>query len=315
MLSLVKSKDLTATKLYSGDGSAVQSVDMNVDLSSGKGFAIVGTRSSVGYVPYSAAIPFGSVQTGNVLKGESNVSAGGSQTTEGFSTTTFNKSGDDYVAVALSYGDNNIKASGWGFSSVADPSFVPGSTQTITHNLGSTPEAIWIWSYVDDGSGLKSWHHRWHSGTGYVYLDGYDATTGSPSAPPGSAQPFNITSTTFDISGELTQDGGSGYSQYYALVFGDGSYINCGSFTGNATVSIGWQPKAVIFYRNALTNEMWNYIDVRDVLGDNTGDLSTTWTPSTSSSVRTDNKIVPSSTGFTAANLNPSLGYNYIAIR
>ena len=316
MLSLSEAKDVTSTKLYSGDGSVPQSVDMNVDLSSGKGFAIVGSRTNVAIQPFSAVGPFGSVNSGNVLKGESSVQTTISGTVDGFSTSTFRTIGDDFVAVAVSYGNNNVKPCDWGFSSVVNPSFVPGSTQTITHNLGSVPEAIWIWSYLDDGSGPKSWHHRWHSGTGYVYLDGYNQPSGTSSPPPGSAQPFNLTSTTFDVSGELTQDGVSGnLSQYFAIVYGDGNYVYCGGFTGNATVPIGWQPKVVIFYRDALANEMYNYIDVRDALGDNSSDLSTVWSPNTSDTFRTDDKITPNSTGFVSANLTSSQIYKYIAIR
>ena len=315
MLSLARSKDLTATKLYTGDGSLNQSVEMNVDTSSGKGFAIVGTRASSLYVPYTSIVGFGYSPVGNTLKGASNFTSGGSQTTDGFSTDTFNGAGDDYVAVALSYGQNNIGVSGWGFSSVADPSFVPGSTQTVAHNLGSVPEAMWIWSSLDDGSGTKLWHWRWHSGTGYVYYDG------DPSDPPVTSQPFNLTSTTFDVSGELTQDGGSGYSNYYALLFGNGSYVSCGDFTGNGTVSVGWQPKVVIFYPEptyGILNKMYNYIDVRDALGDNSSDLSTVWSDNTSDTFRTDDKITLSPTGFTLANLPSPLDqfdYHYIAIR
>lgn len=317
MLSLARSKDLTSTKLYTGDGSLYQSVDMNVDTSSGKGFAIVGTRASSLYVPYTSTVGYGYSPIGNTLKGASNFASTGFQTTDGFTTGTFNKAGDDYVAVALSYGQNNIGSSDWGFSSVADPSFVPGSTQTVSHNLGSVPEAMWIWSSLDDGSGTKLWHWRWHSGSGFVYYDG------DPSDPPvtNTDQPFNLTSTTFDVRGQLTQDGGSGYSTYYALLFGNGSYVRCGNFpnTGGGTVSVGWQPKVVIFYRQALgVNVMYNYIDVRDALGDNSSDLSTVWSPNTNDTFRTDDKITLSSTGFTLANLPYPLDqvdYHYIAIR
>jgi len=314
MLSLVRSKDLTATKLYTGDGNTYRSVDMNVDLSSAKGIAIVGTRAgSNTYLARSAALNFGTV--GNTLKGDSNLQIIGSGTTDGFQTfITLNQLNYDYVAVALSYGQSNVGTSYWGFSSVADPSFVPGSTQTISHNLGSVPEAMWIWSSLYDGSNTQHWHWKWHSGTGFVYYDG------DPSDPPvtNTDQPFNLTSTTFDVRGQLTQDGGSGYSNYYALLFGNGNYVSCGGFTGNGTVSVGWQPKVVIFYPEptyGILNKMYNYIDVRDALGDNSSDLSTVWSPNTSDTFRTDDKITPNSTGFVSANLTSSQIYKYIAIR
>lgn len=314
MLSLARSKDLTSTKLYTGDSNYLQSVDMNVDLSSGNGFAIVGARAGSTYLnSYSEAISFGS--NGNTLKGPSHLQLSGSGTADGIDVySVTNLTGYSYVAVALSYSQSNIGTSYWGFSSVADPSFVPGSTQTVSHNLGSVPEAMWIWSSLDDGSGTQLWHWRWHSGTGFVYYDG------DPSDPPvtNSDQPFNLTSTTFDIRGQLTQDGGSGYSNYYALLFGNGNYVSCGDFTGNGTVSVGWQPKMVIFYRKPspiILNKMYNYIDVRDALGDNSSDLSTVWSPNLSDTFRTDDKIIPSSTGFTSANLGLADAYNYIAIR
>lgn len=316
LLSLVKSKDLTANALYRGEGFTHE-VDLNVNLTPGMGWGFVCDRYNSGW---ANVINVGGSLTGNLLSGESQITAGGFGSIDGITVSgPFYPDilNDYYVAFGISKGGSSTTLQDWGYSSIADPSFVPGSTQTITHNLGVVPEAMWIWSYAGSGT-PKRWHHRWHSGTGYVYLDGYDYQTGNYSPPPGTSQPFNLTSTTFDISGELTQvGGGGGYSEYNAILYGNGQYVYCGSFSGAGSVSVGWQPHTVIFYpATAGANVMWNYIKSRDDLGNNTGDYSTTWTPDAASSPdlkRTDDKIIPSSTGFTVSGLTGN--HNYIAIR
>lgn len=316
MLSLTRSKDLTGNAIYTGNGGT-QEIDLNVDLAtpSPDGFAVIANRDNTGW---ANIVGVANSFTGNSLSGESQITLGGSLTTSGVlvaGTTYPNQSTKKYVTFGVTVGNTGASLANWGFSTIADPSFVPGSTQTISHNLGVVPEAMWIWSYVQ--SSPKRWHHRWHSGTGYVQLEGYDYNTGSPSPPPGTTQPFNLTSTTFDIAGELTQEGGGGgYSQYYAVLYGNGQYVSCGGFTGAGAVSLGWEPQVVLFYESSTgLNTTYNYIKSRDILGNNSGDYSTTWTPAASGTtpLRTDDKIIPSSTGFTVAGLTG--GYNYIAIR
>tara|TARA_Y100001973_G_C5182840_1_gene325952 strand:- start:60 stop:1991 length:1932 start_codon:yes stop_codon:yes gene_type:complete len=147
-----------------------------------------------------------------------------------------------------------------------------GSTQSIAHNLGSTPGAMIVKRY--DGSEDWDMLHMYNGGQAY-----YMQINGSTSArlPDSSGELWggqNPTATHFTVGGHgRTNFSGWEYIAYLFAdddqIFGeneDQSIIKCGTFntdgSGNATVNLGWEPDWLMVKRYDSSSS-WSIWDTR----------------------------------------------------
>ena len=202
-----------------------------------------------------------------------------------------------------------------------------GTTNTISHSLGSTPGCI----IIKRTNGASSWpvyHRSLTSISNNLFLNTTAAETYQ-------AQFSSVSSTDFVISG-----GGAAYNQsggtYVAYLFahdaggfgtaGTDNVISCGSYTGNGTgnnpVTLGYEPQFIII-KNASATASWALQDVMRGMSNSTNNADYTLFPNLSNAEQassTDTHIYPTATGFV---LNSASGtynnnaqtYIYIAIR
>jgi len=193
-----------------------------------------------------------------------------------------------------------------------------GSTQTISHNLGSVPGTI----IVKRTSGTSSWfvYHRSLGANAAVFLNNTNpADTGVPNYWNGTAP----TSTQFTV-GDFISVSGSTYVAYlfahdaggFGLTGAD-NVISCGSFTtdgsGTATVSLGYEPQWLLWKRSDSTS---NWLLLDNMRSWNVGGNDSLLRPNTSDVESTgSNYGFPTATGFYMENMVASATYIYIAIR
>jgi hypothetical protein len=200
-----------------------------------------------------------------------------------------------------------------------------GSTQTISHNLGSVPGCIMV--KKTSGSSTYGWfvYHRGLSANQNLLLNTTDAVgyvNGLCATTP--------TSTTFsvDSTADINASGGT----YVAYLFahdaggfgqtGNDNVISCGSYTGNGSttgpvVTLGYEPQWIMV-KNASATTDWVILDTMRglVVGGTDRELNPNQSGAESGAVY----ITPTATGF---QLNTTNGaYNasgntfiYVAIR
>jgi hypothetical protein len=193
------------------------------------------------------------------------------------------------------------------------------SSLTVNHNLGSEPGCIII---------------KWTSGTGYGWYVYHREMSGTPQA---SCMTLNGTGAAFYLDGDAsnpwiipsstnfqvaTTDGGANASgeSYVAYLFahnaggfgltGTDNVISCGSFTGNTTVNLGYEPQWILL-KNSGASENWYIQDVArgwPVSGD-----AKVLYPNLNAVEGDTNQIYPNATGFST--LIGGGTYIYVAIR
>ena len=235
--------------------------------------------------------------------------------TNGFSTGTTNG-----FSINLA-GDSNIA---WTFRK--QPKFfdvvtwtATGSTQTISHNLGSVPGCI----IVKRTSASAAWYvyHQSLGANAAIILNNTNpADTGVPNYWNGTSP----TSTQFTVGDYVSATG----STYVAYIFahnaggfgltGSDNVITCGSFTtdgsGAATISLGYEPQWVITKRTDGVSD-WQISDTMR------GASLTSYGPLNANNANAEDSgtgtflMAPSATGASFANLGASRTFIYIAIR
>ena len=198
-----------------------------------------------------------------------------------------------------------------------------GSTQAITHDLGSAPGCVIVKNITTSGSWIV-WHRGLSSGY-YIQLNGTGAQDNLNATRRfgNNSATVDPTSTTITV-GDLINTSGDTWV-YYAFAHDAGGFgltgsdnvISCGSAsaTGVTAVSLGYEPQFCMLKKSSgiggwfMTDTMrgWNMqgdVDVRANVADAETD-------------RTGSGWFPSATGFTfdSAQLNGSGDYIYIAIR
>ena len=160
--------------------------------------------------------------------------------TDGFTVGT--NFGFDVNQVGRNYG---------AFSFVSAPNFFDvveytgdgNLSQTISHNLGTTPGMIW----VKRDNNAYNWT-CYHSGIGngkalFLNNDSY------PTNEPGAWNQTDPTSTEFTVGSDSTVNAsGASYSAY--LFAEDSNLIKCGSYTGDGSnshaINVGFEPQLVL---------------------------------------------------------------------
>jgi len=202
-----------------------------------------------------------------------------------------------------------------------------GAVQNIAHNLGSVPGCIIIKAFAGTSSGTRYWavYHRSNGETKYQELNSTNsaftnANYWDNTAPTstqftiGSAADLNASGNTFVAYLFAHDAGGFGLT-------GTDNVISCGSFTtdgsGNATVSLGYEPQWVLWKRSdSSTGGNWRIVDaMRGMAYASQGDNSLY--PNLTDIEDGGNVLNPTATGFIVQNGTTfgSANYIYIAIR
>jgi len=243
------------------------------------------------------------------------------------SLTAFNENGFS-VGAATGVGVNGTNYMSYTFRK--QPKFFDivtytgnGGVQTINHNLGSTPGAIWI---KRTDSGVPGWicYHESIGNASYVSLNGTTtvATTAWNSTSP--------TATNFTL-GNLAASNASGGS-FIAYLFannaggfgasGTDNIITCGMYTGTGvsgnSVNLGYEPQYVMIRRYDAAGSWYFFDNIRPF--SNTATSYFLANTTAASATATPPGIAPTATGFvlptTSTIYNASGGtYSYIAIR
>ena len=147
-----------------------------------------------------------------------------------------------------------------------------GTTQNISHNLGSVPGMI----IVKKTSALGDWA-VWHRGLTsgrFIYLDLTlaEQTAGATATFGNNTVTVDPTSSVFTIgsSGDVNTNGATYVAYIYAHnaggfgLAGTDNVISCGSFvsaTAGTTVSLGYEPQWVIVKQSSAAGDDWHIID------------------------------------------------------
>ena len=251
---------------------------------------------------------------------------------EGASTglTSFSSNGFTVGDNAITNGNNSEYVS-WTFRKA--PKFFDivtytgnGSTQNISHSLGSVPGMVIIKTLGSLGSDWFVWH-RGVGNTGYLVLNGTAAKANYSNW-------LNPTSTTISLQNDSTNVNGESFVAYFFAHndSGDGGFgpdgdqdiIKCGSYTGNGSstgtvVNLGFEPQLLIIKRAVGGTGPWAVADsMRGVTAD--GEISLLrWNASTAEATGVS-RVGFTSTGFQLKNSDSDFNNNgdtyiYMAIR
>ena len=317
-------EDVFSTYLYTGNGST-QTITNGIDLAGKGGLTWIKQRS---ISQYHALID--TARGNNSLS--SNVTAG--QAALGTLFSGFTSSG---FTLGPDNGSNflngtDITYASWTFRK--QPKFFDvvtytgnGTSQTINHNLGSTPGFI----ICKSTTSARNWlvYHKSLGATQFLQLDTTIAAT-TASTPWNNTAP---TSTTFTVGSSLA--GNENGQTFVAYLFADNAggfgltgtdnVISCGSYTGNGsasgpTVTLGYEPQWVLIKKATGTADNWILFD--NMRGMPVGAASDFWLfPNSSAAEATGNTfIAPTATGFYLESSNSMVNqssqtYIYIAIR
>jgi len=314
-----------STYLYTGNGST-QTITNGVDLSTKGG--LVWTKGRAGTASHrlvDTSRGVSQILFSNLTNAQSALANG---------ITSFNSNGYSLGTSSQMNGSTEPFVS-WTWAKA--PKFFDvvtytgnGSTQTISHNLGSVPGCIMV--KKTSGSSTYGWfvYHRGLSANQNLLLNTTDAVgyvNGLCATTP--------TSTTFSV--DSTADINGSGATYVAYLFahdaggfgltGTDNVISCGSFTtngsGNATVSLGYEPQWLMVKCAGTAggddNGNWRIVDSMrgfpTAIAGGTYAASATLYPNTSGAEEVQGFFACNSTGFSAGQLQNSKDYIYIAIR
>jgi hypothetical protein len=257
-------EDLFSTYLYTGNGST-QTITNGIDLA-GKGGLVWIKDRTTGGTSYENALTDTVRGATNEIQSDTTAA----QTTNAARLTSFNSNGFS-IGNSVRYNQNTDNYVSWTFAE--QPKFFDvvtytgnGTSQTISHNLGSTPGCI----IVKQTSNTSNWmvYHTSLANTEALFLNLTNAKATGSSAW-NSTTP---TSTVFSVGANSNVNAsGESYVAYLWAnnaggfpVSGGGSTngISCGSFTANAntTVNLGYEPQWILF-KNADGAFNWAVVD------------------------------------------------------
>ena len=190
-----------------------------------------------------------------------------------------------------------------------------GANRTIAHALGSVPGCI-IVKRTDTAGNWQVYHNGLTSAAYGIQLNltnaqASDTTLWNSTAP---------TSAVFSVgtSTDVNASGGTYVAYIYAHnaggfgLTGTDNVISCGSFTGNTTVNLGYEPQWVLV-KNYAGADSWTIMDNMRGMA-NPGNDNALLRPNTSGAEGVGQGIFPTATGFTTTAYS-GLDCIYIAIR
>ena len=307
-------EDVFSTYTYTGNGST-QTITNSINLSTNGG--LVWTKSRV--TGYSSSLIDTARGTKSDLRSSGTDAALSLSSDAGFSS--FNESGYSIAGAFGGWGSVNVNGEthvSWTFRK--QPKFFDIVTYTgnatngrqISHSLGSAPGMI----IIKRTDAIRSWvcFHR-SLGTGGLLKLNQDIVAETNTALWYSTTP---TSSYFAINNDLDVNASGG--TYVAYLFahdaggfgtsGNDNIISCGTFTGNTTVTLGYEPQWILVKKSSGVGDWYLHDNMRG--WPVSGDAAYLLANSTAAEGQTS-QIYPNATGFST--LIGSGDYIYIAIR
>jgi len=316
-------EDVFSTWLYTGNGST-QTITNGIDLSGEGGLVWIKGRSG------SPSHQLTDTERGTNSQLSTNNTGSASGNTN--YVTSFNALGFS-IGNASDINTNAQTYASWTFRK--QPKFFDvvtytgnGTTQNISHNLGSVPGCI-IVKRINSASntGWPVYHRFDYQQHGFLNL-----TNGFNGAQEETWFGNNLisvapTSTVFTVGSN--QDINANTNTYVAYLFahdaggfgddGSDNVISCGSLTtdggGLSTVTLGYEPQFVIMKDTGGAGEDWILLDTMRGWVNASGPNDALLRPNLSEAEVTVARGNPTATGFQAAGLAGSAPYIYIAIR
>lgn len=305
-------EDVFSTYLYTGNGSS-QTITNGINLSGKGGMVWAKNRSATG----NNVIADTTRGTYSTLFTNLTNAASGSSYID-FSSTGFS------VINSGSWNVNNNNFASWTFREA--PKFFDVVTYTgndtardIAHSLGVAPGMIII-KTLNAASNWFVWHRSLNNKI--TFLESTDAAADATGYYFGAAS--TQTATTFRVlaSGGNNASGNTYVAYLFAHDTTADGIVQCGSFTkdgsGNATVSLGWEPQYVLVKStngsNAAVGDSWLIADI--MRGANY--TATAWleaNASTAEGAYGGPWCVPTATGFQINGLSGGSNNIYLAIR
>jgi hypothetical protein len=322
--------DVFSTYLYEGTGSE-QTITNGIDLAGEGGLVWIKNRNNTGVGGYhlwfdTARSPTNSdpmyfLRSNETDAQQSVYDNGANRDFVGWESNGFTL-GDYYsLASEALNGSGTGPYCSWtfrkqpGFFDVVTYTGDSTSGRTVSHNLGTVPGMI----IVKRMTGTGSWavYHRSTGNTKALFLE----MTTAEYADSGYWNNTDPTDSVFTLGNSSTvNNSGQDYVAYLfahdAQDFGtdsDESIIKCGSFTGNATVDLGFEPQWVMIKR---TDNIGNWFIQDSMRGIATGGIDATLFANLSDAENTSSdRIDLTSTGFIAKYGTGTETWIYVAIR
>jgi hypothetical protein len=320
-------EDVFSTFLYTGNGASGQSIVNGIDLSTKGGLVWLKSRTT----PSGSSDNnlYDTVRGASQLLISNSTNAQTTATRLSFQTTGFNLTNE-----ASSTNESGVSYVSWTFRE--QPKFFDvvtytgnGSTQTISHNLGSVPGCI-IVKRLNNASntGWPVYHRYDYQQHGFLNLD--NGFTGAQEETWFGNNVISVapTSTVFTVGNN--QDINANTNTYVAYIFahnaggfgltGTDNVISCGSFTpdgsGNATVNLGYEPQWVLMKSATVSSTNWEIYDVMRGASNSGGSYLNANTSGAEATTTTYRPMTPTATGFTTSGWWVGAGTMiYIAIR
>jgi len=296
-------EDMFQTYLYTGNGTT-NTITNGIDLSTKGGLVWMKSRSNAFYHGLYDTVR--GTGTGTSLYSNTTEAQGTNSTNQNL--TAFNTTGFTLGATSST---NAINGSGdslvsWTFRE--QPKFFDVVTytgdgvagRTVAHNLGSTPGCIIVKNTSASGD-YWNVYHRSLGATKALFLNDTQAA-GTYANVWNNTEP---TSTVFSLgtSGEVNRNGNSFVAYLFAHdaggfgLTGTDNVISCGTWTGNTTVNLGYEPQWVLIKRTDSTSN-WFLLDV--MRGWTAGGILNFLLPNSSAAESTDAQpyLTLNSTGF-----------------
>jgi hypothetical protein len=300
-------EDVFQTWLYTGNGSS-QTITNGIDLAGKGGLVWIKGRSAESFhrLSYANNTFLNSATTAGATSISNTISFGSSGFSLGSNSAAYNMN------------DSGLNLASWTFREQAKFFDVvtytgDGGAQNIAHNLGSVPGCIIVKRIDTDADWVV--YHRSTGNTQGFYLN----TTGAAITSSTFWENTTPTSTTFrvGVASRVNAAGGT----YVAYLFahnaggfgltGTDNVITCGSFTGSATVNLGYEPQWLLVKGNT-SGANWQIMD--SMRGMTVGGDDAILQPNTSNVESFADLVSPTATGFTNT-YNNAVTFIYIAIR
>jgi hypothetical protein len=306
-------EDVFSTYLYTGNGTS-QTITNGIDLSTKGGLVWAKSRTTAfdNFLADTARGAANYLNTNRTFAQTNNSAVFSGFTSSGFSigsSAGVNTSADSLVSWTFRKQPK--------FFDVVTYTGDGTSGRTVSHNLGSVPACM----FIKQTNNVRDWqvYHTSLGNTAYLSLN----TTSASSTGANRWNNTDPTSTVFTLGNSIAvNETGSTYVAYLFAhnaggfgLTGTDNVISCGSFTGQATVDLGWEPQFILYKVTNVTGD-WKMVDnMRGFVVDNgsgTGDK--VLKPNLSNAEAGDYVIDPTSTGFKGYE-SAGNTYIYIAIR
>jgi len=315
-------EDVFLTYLYAGNGAASRTITTNFDLSTKGGLVWLKNRTSAySHMLVDTVRGIGLPLSSDTTAAQASFATGlSSVSTTGFTTN----------ATANYFGQNTTSTNIVTWSFVKQPKFFDivtytgnGTTQNIAHSLGSTPGCVMV-KRTDTTGAWIVWHRGLSAGNYIVLNDtGAQSSSGAATAFGNNTTYVDPTSTVFTVGNATAMNASGGTYVAYIYAHNAGGFgltgtdnvISCGTFSGNTTVNLGYEPQWLLM-KSSSGVDNWYLLDTMRGWVNNGSTGIDAYLQANSSTTETANGTlgVVNSTGFTTFGFGGGTGI-YIAIR